>query len=240
MGEETAEQKVTREAAEAVAAKGKGKGEEEGEKVILEPEQYNALLDRLQELEELTLKGGKGKIKTVDELADDLEDDDQRGQRGRQRQIDPNKINELSNTELARLILAEVQQNVAMPLLTKLEEFRVKDEIKELRKDLGEDDDFDDLKEEIYQVASKNPNLTIKQAYKLAKKESSPKRKDSSDDDEPEGKSKKKDALLHLPPRIHSERPTHARGATDKGAPETRAEAANRAYEDLEKSGLLK
>ena len=116
----------------------------------------------------------------------------------------------------------------------------MKDEIKELRKELGENDDFDDLREEIYAVASKNPNLSIKQAYRLAKKESSPKRKDSGDDDEPEGKSRKRDALLHLPPRIHSERPTHARGATDKGAPETRAEAANLAYEDLEKSGLLK
>lgn len=242
MTEETTEQKAAREAAEVdVAGKGKGK-DDEGDEVVLRGDQYNALLDRLQELEELALKGGqRGRAKTVDELADELE---RQPEPRRKAGVDPAAIDNMTNTDLARLILMEVNNTVAQPLLVKLEEMRVKDEIKELRGSLGEDDDFDDLREEIYKVASKNPGLSISQAYKLAKKEENPakgKKKDEDTEADADDKRKSRDNLLHLPPRVsRGEKPTHARGASDRGNPETRTDAASRAYEDLEKQGLLK
>lgn len=243
MPEETAEQKQQREAAEAEAAKGKGKGgdEEGGKKVELDPDQYDALLDRLQELEDQVAKGGRRNVSTVDELAEELEAP--RRQPAPRRGVDPSKINDMSNLELARLIMAEVQQNVGQPLLVRLEEIRVKDEIRELRQELKEaglKDDFNDLKDAIYVVASKNPNLSIKEAYKLAKKDQPAKGKENGEDEE-DDPSSRRGKLLHLPPRIpRGERPTHSRAATDRGAPETRMDAADRALEDMEKDGKLK
>ncbi len=209
--------------------------EEPPEKVTLEPDVYNALLDRLEELEGREAKGERGKSKTVDELAAELEE---RQAPRRQQQVDPDQINNLSNSDLARLILNEVQQNIAQPLLVKLEEMRVSSEIQELRKSLGENDDFDDLKDDIYKVASRNPNLSIKEAYKLAKKEDTAKGKDKGEN--AEDKAERKAPLLRLPPRAHSEKPTQARSATDKGHPETRADAAKLAMDEMEKEGKLK
>ena len=223
---------------------GEGKentGAQEEEKVVLEPEQYNALLDRLHDLEELALKGGRGKARTVDELAEDLE---QRPAPARENRVDPNQINNLTNLQLAQMILQEVNHTVTTPLLTKLEEIRVSEEIKDLRRELkatDSGDDFDDLKDEIYKVASRNPNLSIKQAYKLAKKDEAAKGKDISENEGSERTTKGKDVLRHLPPRVpFSERPTHSRSATDLGPASTRQEAAERAIKDMEKAGTLK
>jgi len=233
-------------AAEAKAASdaaAKAKGADTGD-VTLTGVQYNAILDRMQELEEGVLeKRRKGPL-SVDELADEV--DERGGKKPTEGAPDPRAIEQMTNTQLIGYIFQAVEKGIGQPLLVKLEEMRVKDEIKELRKDLGENDDFDDLRDEIYKVAVRNPNLSIKEAYRLAKKEegSKTKKKGENEDEEeatPVSKKKKRDVLFSLPSRVktQSEKPTHTRGTTHEGAPETRMDAAKRAIEDLEKTGVF-
>jgi len=225
---------------EKVEAKTEKKEEESS--VTLTATQYNTILDRMQELEEAALSSRRKGPMSVEELAAEVDASPKSKAPAEEGAFDPSTFEKMSNAQLVRFVFQAVERGIGQPLLVKLEEMRVRDEIRELRKDLGESDDFDSLKGAIYQVASRNPNLSIKEAYQLAKKEEGPKaRKQSEDEDTSESRRKKHDVLHQLPPRVkpQGEKPTHARGATNAGAPETRMDAAAKAIEDLEKKGMF-
>lgn len=219
-----------------------------GDVVTLRPDQWNAILDRMAELEEIATNAAKGsggqnrEPLTVDDLADQLQN---RGQGNKQ--IDPRQLEQLSNAQLMGLIMQQVEQNIGQPLLIKLEEMRVRDEVKELRKELKElevPDDIDSMKEVIFKVAARNPNLSIKEAYILAKGGRMPTKgeKNNEDTDGGDNTQKGKGTLFNLPPRanIVGEKPTHSSGSMGGISPQTRMEAASKAFDELEKKGLFK
>jgi hypothetical protein len=195
--------------------------------VKLSPAQYNALLDKLDELEDLKNRAAQSRSRSpVDQLADE----------GRQRQpIAPtqDELEQLRPQDLVNYILGVVNKEVSQPMMVKIEEIRVKDEIRELMRD-EKNKDFWDYKESIYQIAVRNPNLSIEEAYKLAKSQKGPAvAVDSSDG---------KDTLRSLPSRRSvpvGERPGLSGSSISKTEPETRKEAAQMAWDKMKKEGKV-
>jgi hypothetical protein len=205
----------------------------EGE-VVLTAMQYNALLDRLDELETESANG-KPKGGTGDEV-DDLVKDGKGKPAGGGEGLTEEQVNKMTPAQLTKLILTSVQtMNVqaTQPLLVRLEEIRIGAEIKDLKKDPEIAKDFDSLKEQIFQVASRNPNLSIEEAYYLAKK-NAPKPKDNG------GEKQDKDVLRTLPKRrIPGEKPGGGAGGVLDATPHTRTSAAALAIEQMKKAGQL-
>jgi len=228
--------------------KAKETKEKADDKVELSGSQYNAILDRMQELEDAALQSRRSGPRSVDELAEEV---DRGGRQTERKEFDPDALERLSNAQLAQFIMQQVNLGVGQPLLVKLEEIRVKDEIKDLRREIKEDsedgktDDFDEHRDRIYKIASRNPNLSIREAYKLAKEEGGAKpskRRDNEKGDETPQRGRSRDALLSLPPRVnpHSEKPTHSSSSLSKSDPATRMDAAKLALEEMERKGQFK
>lgn len=196
------------------------------ERVTLTGEQYNAILDSLDELEDL--KTGLSKqvnTPTVDSLAAEANT----------ATPTPAKtdISQLEGDDLVAHIINEVNTNVAQPLLVKMEEIRLDAEIKDLTKD-DKNADFWDLKEEIYQVASRNPNLSIKEAYNLAKTEKGLTTRPTDGD--------KTKPLRNLPDRRAlpiGEKAGIPGSAVGDSTPETRKDAAEMAWDAMDKAGKI-
>lgn len=201
---------------------------DEADKVVLSAEQYTGMLDRMTDLEER----GSRKVVPLRELVD--EGKPERPSRPEARQ--PSKLlDDMSNKELVDYVF-EVADEAFTPLFqqldTKIETIKVLNEIDKIEKDSdcrGQDGktDFWLYKDEIYQIASANPKLTIKQAYKLAKQEHGEK---SSKSPERE----KKATLLTLPPRpVLGERPGPASSVTRMGDPKDIKGAASKAWDEV-------
>jgi hypothetical protein len=194
--------------------------------VELAPEAYNALLDRLDELEGLALN--KSKPSNIDDLAN------AGNQRvGVPKSLSEDDINEMKPTQIINLVLQHVNDTQVKPLLVKIEEMNIRDEIKDITKDEEDAKLFESLKEEIYQVASKNPTLSLKQAFLLAK--------ESEGSVKPNSSPSNKDSLRHLPPRqtIPGEKPNTARVTVGDKVPETRRDAATEALAEMRKAGKI-
>ena len=193
--------------------------------VKLAPEAYNALLDRLDELEGLSVQGKKPY--NVEDLANSGQKRQQSGQ-----QLTDEDLNEMKPAQLIQLVSNHINETQIRPLLIKIEEMNVRQEINEIMKD-PKNADFIDLREEIYKIASANPTLSLKQAYKLAKDEQGSTQSPNLNT---------KDHLRGLPPRrvISGERPSTATVATDAKVPETRVEAATQALAELKKAGKFR
>jgi len=198
------------------------------EKVELTPTQYNAMLDAIDELNELKSASARASVTpTVDSLAEE----------GRGR-VTPEgttaeDLEEMRPRELINLILQEVDAKVSQPLMVKIEEIRVKDEIRELLKE-EENKDFWDYKEEVYTIASRNPNLSIEEAYKLAKSNKGSSKK--SDGGE------KENTLKTLPGRRSvpvGEKPGPSGSSITASEPETRKEAAQMAWDKMQREGKV-
>ena len=201
-------------------------GATEGKDVTLSPSQYNAMLDALDDYEDLkTSLAGKGAAPTVDSLAAEGKETGPGGTAELPEQME--------NADLVAHILQEVGSKIAQPLLVKIEEIRVKDEIRELTRD-GKNTDFWDFKEDIYKLAGRNPNLSIEEAYNLAKvNKGSSKESVEGDETHP---------LKHLPSRRTiplGEKPGPTGTTVVDKTPETRAEAAEQAWDELEKDGKV-
>ena len=206
---------------------GAGTEDQGVEEVKIPAGTYNALLDRLNELEEAVTKAATGgkKGNEIDELADE-------GRGRRAPQAPPAEaavdLENVTNRDLVNMILGHVEQNMMQPILVGLEKLRIQGEIKDLNAP-----DFDEYKDAIYKIASKNPTLSIKQAYKLAKEEAPAKGGDKSETPS------RRDVLTNLPPRrpTPSEKPGTSQSATRKGDPSTIKDAAMMALEDMKKAG---
>lgn len=86
-----------------------------------------------------------------------------------QAQVDPNDIDRLSNSQMLGLIGRKVNQLIAdstQPVLQAVMTLSVKEEMREVQ---GEFDDFKDFKKDVYEIASKNSTLSLRDAYLIAK-----------------------------------------------------------------------
>jgi hypothetical protein len=202
------------------------------DKVELEPEQYAALLDRIEELEQKS-----NKVVPLDELVDEARD--VRPAPVKPVQVSEEDLDSMSNKQLVDFIFKQADAALIpmfQQLDAKIETVRVLREIDTIEKDpecqvevvdektgeVKKRPDFMDYKDEIYQIASKNPNLSLKEAYNLAKHGSKNK---------PKGD--KARTLRALPPRpVLGERPGSPSSVVKEPNPKTVKSAAERAWED--------
>lgn len=212
--------------------------DEEGEEIVLSAKQYNEVLDYVASLEQLNEQlqknGQVPKARTVDDLADEINQPPPK-QAPKQTSDQTPDINKMDNRQLTNFIYGQVNEQVATPLLVKVEELRLQLAEKDLRLELAkaDGDDFDSYKEQMYQICTQNPQLSLRDAYYLAKRNNPKPKKE----DEPRSPTPPK----HLPPRKSpvSERDGHPKSLTRKGDPNTRKSAAERALEDMEKEGKI-
>lgn len=208
--------------------------QQDGGLIQLTPDVYNALLDRLDELEEVAKGSQRAPApKNVDDLA----------QQGRQQQqqagITDDMLRQMTPTQIVGAITQHLNETQIQPLLVKIEEMNVRQEIRELTRD-GKNQDFFELKDEIFQIASKAPQLSLEEALTLARQKRGyvdgkpPAKKEGEGDD-------KVSLLGNLPPRrvIPGERQGASRSSMEQTDPETRMDAAKRALQDMKKAGKI-
>lgn len=205
------------------------RGEEKHEEqfVQLDAKTYDALLDKIDELEE-QVKGSKGK---GGEDEDDIERLAREGKRGGEE--DRGKLpdlDSLSNTELARFISSSLAEEVISPLLVSIEEIKISNELDRMQRNEATKDVMD-FSGEIFEICSKNPEMSIQRAYKLAKAEKGEKK------DKGEGKGDKKardERLRHLPKRsTFSEKPSgFSEKVAGEGEPKTLDDAAQKGWDE--------
>lgn len=190
----------------------KKEGESKEEKVVtLSESQYTALLDRVAELEDVSLSKKKD-IYDIDELAEE----------GKSRGVTPTKGEEidwevLSNKELVDKIVEAVNQG-GLQLQTQIETQKV---LREIDKAEAKHNDFWTHEKDVRRIASNNPTLSIEEAYQLAKagKEGEKgEKKEGEKEKEVGAKTTRTEKLLNLPPRIPGgEKPGVVSSSTKEG-----------------------
>lgn len=184
--------------------------------VTLSAEQYNALIDRVEELEVSTPNPRPDY--DVDELAAE-------GQTFPTEQTTEN-LDEMSNTQLVQFIASEVGRGNRQ-LQTEVQTLKI---LREIDKCEVKYNDFWDFEKEIYAVAQKNPTLSMEQAYKLVKGDT-PEKKPG--DPAPRTQTQK---LFNLPSRTPTgEKPSLAPGASEVQKTMTAKEAAEQAWNEMRK-----
>jgi hypothetical protein len=219
-----------------VEEKGKEVGEKKEEvqakqKVELDPEQYNALLDSMAELEALRAT----KPKKEEEGEDDLDKLAKEGKRGREGEVEkeePINLDDLTNSQLAQVILKEIDkrnEERLNPLEVTVETLRVLREIDKAERDHN---DFWQFEGKVKSISIANPSLSIEDCYLLAKSKT-PAKKEVKEGEHEEVPTTRTERLLKLPPRVHGERPGMAVSSTEhveKG--KTLRSAAEKAWDD--------
>jgi hypothetical protein len=205
--------------------------EGEEEKVELDAETYQALLDKLGDLEEKV----KGKEVEEEDEVTRLAREAEEKKVGEVKSLD---YDSLTNKQLVEALETGINESVVVPLLTKISELEIKAEITELISyEDGEGkkpyEDFWDYRKEIYAIAKDNPNLDLERCYKLAKEQVGDKGETTTKE-----KGSGEDRLRHLPPVRRKGAPTGERpgvsiSATSEEEPKTRREAAEKAYEEV-------
>ena len=135
-----------------------------------------------------------------------------------QRQVGPADIENMTKTEFAQYI----SQSVGQPILELVMTMAVKEEIRETA---AENKDFWDYKDEVYKLTMSNPQMSVKQAYLVAKSEN------------PGKSSLNKPAAgtppATSPPPARGERPGVARSSVAQPSKMSIKDAANTALKDL-------
>lgn len=197
------------------------------EGVFLTPEQYNALLDRVEELEMTPPQSYDGDD-DIDTLANEgLE-------KSTYPQQTPNKsLEEMNQTELAQFILSNVEE-YGKGMATEIQTLKV---LREIDKCENKYEDFWDYEEEVHKLAVDNPTLSVEQCYKLSKKESPA--RDTTTSDKTQGRQRTKtEKLLNLPSVSGTgEKPSISAGATKPGGNLSLKEAAQAAFAEVTKGG---
>jgi len=94
------------------------------------------------------------KVPTPEELLKEFEDMSLEDKKGSGEQATEKDLDEMSNTQLAQFIMNNVNQN-NNKVIERLEFIRVNGELRDLKKDHP---DFDDFKDQVFKIAYKNPN----------------------------------------------------------------------------------
>lgn len=137
-----------------------------------------------------------------------------------QRRAQAPNLDELSNTDLANIIMNQVTKQVGEPLLEMIATMALKEEKKELVSDLKDEGiNFKDYEEETFKVATANTSLSLKEAFYIAKRN-----KDGGTHKKKEGKEE--------PPAPTGERPGAQKTHMRQGGPMSLEEAAKRALEE--------
>jgi hypothetical protein len=197
-------------------------------RVELTPEQYNALLDRITELEAENAtprtRSTSREALTLDELAEEA-------RRPARREAPPptEKIDEMSNTQLAQFIFDTINEQAGdrlQKIETTVETIKV---MREIDQAAAKHEDFWQYEDRIREISTENPTLSIERAYKLAKSESPAPAKPKEGERQPS----KTERLLNLPPRVFGEKPGAASAATKPSMKsETLTSAAERAWNE--------
>ena len=197
---------------------------EEEQTVTLTGEQYNALVDRLAELEDSLLHGpAKKEVYTLDEL-----ESQGRRRAPKTEAIAEEDIDGLTNTQLANLIFDKAKNEVILPLQTEVATLKV---LREIDKCELKHNDFWEYEKEIYAISTKNPSLSIEDSYKLAKGD-----RKEKEEANPEKRIGKK--VHNLPPKvILGEKPGSLNAVTKTSEVKTLKDAATRAWEEIEGAG---
>ena len=205
------------------------------ENVVLTADQYDSLLDQLAEMETaLQLKGTAPAAApiTKDDLASLVNTAKGSNEDGT---FTTEELNKLSPAQLVSFIIAGVQENIAQPLLVKIEEQRIKSEIKDFIRE-EKIEDFWSYQDQIFKLSTENPRLSIPQAYYLAK-QAVPGKPNT------ETKPNATKLPLNLPPRSRQrpagERPIVDSSTTVIKTPETRMDAAKEALAEMKRNGTF-
>jgi len=208
---------------EAKKEEEKVEAKKEEKVVTLSESQYAALLDRVAELEDVSLSKGKKEIYDVDELAEE----------GKRPEVKPKEEevdwDALSNKELVERIVGSVNE-AGVGLVTKIETLKV---LREIDKGEAKHKDFWDYEKDIRKIASENPTLSIEDAYQLAKAKKGggkEEKKEGEKGEEVGAKTTRTEKLLNLPPR--GEKPGVVSSSTREGKVKTLREAADRAWDE--------
>lgn len=130
--------------------------------IQLTPDQYNAILDKIEELEQAAIRKPGDKV-DADYLVEEA--------RRRPQQTTPQQtidLENLTNAQLVEVIVNEVNKQVnqyAQPIVRDLEEVKL---LMEIQKAESKYPDFWDYKDAIHQLGRTQPHLTIEQAYLIA------------------------------------------------------------------------
>lgn len=117
--------------------------------ISLSKEEFADLIGRMSQMQSIIngYQSQEAKAQEVQNQVPALKEDD---------------INNLTNAQLLQL----VQMQVAQPLVQTIMNLTVKEELREVQ---AKYEDFKDYKEQVYTLASKNTNLSLEDAYLLAK-----------------------------------------------------------------------
>lgn len=190
--------------------------EEKVESVTLTKEQYAALLDRVAELEDASLRKEKD-IWSLNELTEE----GKKAPKQTKEEEEPDWDN-ISGKELVQRITEAVNQ-AGVKLQTEIETLKV---MREIDKCEAKYKDFWEHEEEMRKIAMENPSLSIEKAYQLAKIDKEGEKKE-------EGVAKTKtEKLLNLPPRSEGEKPGVVPSSTKASEVKTLREAALKAWDE--------
>lgn len=205
--------------------------EPQEDNVVLSRSQYEAVLDRIAELE-----ASRQPLRSEDDDIESLAQEAKARPSEQQQQFQaPYKsLEDMSNQELVSYIMQGVQKQ-GEAVLTEVQTLKV---LREIDKASATHEDFWDYEKEVYQYAVNNPTLTIEQCYKLAKTDESkgPKKSDKTDDTKEGGRRTETEKLFGLPPRpIPGEKPSSIAAATKQGGVMSLKDAAAAAWEEATK-----
>ncbi len=208
--------------------------------VVLTKEQYSAILDRMDELEQEASskrsdKGSKGGRQTVDDLAREA-----KPRKESEEKVPPLDLEGMTNTELVQFIFRAAEEHIVQPMSVQLQTIKVMGEID---KCFAKHDDFYDYQDRVREIAIENPTLSIEKAYKMARLEAKEEEEaeEAGEEGSAKGESKgktgakpKKGVQLLIPPRaVLGERPGTAGAATKVGQAKTVKQAAERAWDSV-------
>jgi len=194
--------------------------EEQSAKLL---EVLTSIGDRFMSLEQdiKDLKAGKDPPSTPDIASLLAELGKEGGKKGSEPKPDDVDLEGVSNTELANIVYQKIQETLIQPIIDRLETQRMKDEIKDCEQKYP---DFWDFKKEIWAEGTKNPSLSVEQAYIIVKARSS-KQEGAKKGEVGKGGEK--------PPQVFGEKKGLASSSAKKGEPKTVKEAALQAFEEV-------
>lgn len=206
--------------------------DQQSRKIELDEDTYAALLDKIDELE------GKVQPKGKAQQHEDEDDVDSLAREGRQAQGKPEEVNldDLTPSQLVKVIRQQVSQEIAGPVLVAVNELKYGMEIDKLMRpaELGGEGikDLLEYKQEIMELMIDNPKMSMKRAYTLARAENPDKVKTEKATDGRERETR----LRHLPPhpkRAFGERPGQAESSTTEGEPKDLKGAVTKAFDEV-------
>jgi len=210
----------------------KSSGDDRSNGITLSVEQYNALMDRLDELEDAEL-GTAVKRESAGDDVDALAQEGLRRARTTEKEVD---LDKLPPQEQFNLVIETIGERYIQPLLIKMQEMTIRQEIKDLEAS-EEGKDFKSFEKEVYLIGRKNPTLSVREAFLLAKEKAGG--KGAKDESDP---LKRKELLRTLPARRFpmGEKPGQSSSISKEDRGSTRVDAATAALEAMEREGKIK